>query len=155
MSALKSIALAIDVATRKRDHAGKLLVQAQRACLFAQNQLDQLESYAADSEARWTASAQISITPELLQHQYQFMDRLRHAIGLQRNAIADLDFQRDAARKRALDAEFRLAALEHVMKKKRSNLTAQASRREQKQMDEFAAMQFARVARHPSFGEIS
>jgi flagellar FliJ protein len=155
MSALKSIALAIEVATQKRDQAGKYLVQAQRACMFAQNQLDQLESYAADSEARWTVSAQISMTPELLRHQYQFMGRLRHAISLQMSVMADLEFQLDAAKKRTLDAEFRLAGLQKVVKKKQADVALKLNRREQKQMDEFAAMQFARATSRPAYGEIS
>lgn len=155
MSALKSVALAIDVATRKRDQASKQLVQAQRACQFAQGQLDQLESYAADSESRWMASARISMSPELLQHHYQFMDRLRHAIGLQDGVMVDLKRQFDAVKKMTLDAEFRLAGLQQVMKKKQADLAVVVARREQKQMDEFAAMQFARGLTRPRHGEIS
>lgn len=155
MSALKGMALAIDLAISKRDQAGKYFVQAQRACLFAQGQLDQLESYAADSEARWTTAAQISMTPELLQHHYQFMGRLRDAIGLQHGVMADLNRQLDEAKRRALEAEFRLAGLRKVMGKKLADIAVTTARREQKQMDEFAAMQFARTAIRPRRGEIS
>jgi len=155
MSALKSVALAIVVATRQRDEVGKQLVQAQRACQFAQGQLDQLESYAADSESRWMASAQIAMSPELLQHHYQFMVRLRHAIGLQDGVMGDLKHQLDVAKKLTLDAEFRLAGLQQVMKRKRADLAIVMARREQKQMDEFTAMQFARGTSRPRHGEIS
>lgn len=155
MSALKSVVLAIDVAIRKRDQAGKQLMQAQRTYQFAQGQLDQLESYAADSESRWTASAQISMSPELLQHHYQFMGRLRHAIGLQDGVMSDLKRQLDEAKKLALEAEIRLAGLQTVMKKKQVDIAIVMARREQKQMDEFAAMQYARTATQPQYGEIS
>ena len=155
MSALKSVVLAIDVATRRRDLAGKQLVQAQRACQFAQGQLDQLESYAADTEARWMTSAQLSMSPELLQHHYQFIGRLRHAIGLQDGVMDDLRRQLDAVKKLALDAEVRLAGLQQVMKNKQADLARVVARREQKQMDEFAALQFARVSARPRHGERS
>jgi flagellar FliJ protein len=155
MSALKSVALAIEVATRKRDQAGKLMVQADRACHFARSQLEQLESYAADSEARWTATAQRSISPELLLHNYQFMGRLRHAIGLQNGVMDDLKGQLEEAKKRVLEAEFRLAGLQQVMKKKKADQAIALSRREQKQMDEFAAMQYSRAVLRPRSGEIS
>jgi flagellar protein FliJ len=155
MSALKSVVLAIGVATRKRDLAGKQLVQAQRACQFAQDQLDQLESYAADSESRWMASAQISVSPELLQHHYQFMDRLRHAIGLQNGVMDDLTRQFNDVKKMTLEAEFRLAGLQRVMKRKQADMADAMTRREQKQTDEFAAMQFARLKSRPRYGEIS
>jgi flagellar FliJ protein len=155
MSALKSVVLAIGVATRKRDLAGKQLVQAQRACQFAQDQLDQLESYAADSESRWMASAQISVSPELLQHHYQFMDRLRHAIGLQNGVMDDLTRQFNDVKKMTLEAEFRLAGLQRVMKRKQADMADAMTKREQKQTDEFAAMQFARLKSRPRYGEIS
>ena len=151
MSALKSVLLAIDVATRKRDQAGKQLVRAQRARQFAQGQLDQLESYAADSDARWTAGAQISTTPGLLQHHYQFMGRLRDAIAMQNSVMADLERQLEAARQLTLTAEFRLAGLRKVMSKKLADIAVTTARREQKQMDEFAAMQFARTASGPNW----
>lgn len=155
MSALKSVALAIVVATRQRDQAGKQLMQAQRACQFAQGQLDQLESYAADSESRWITSAQVSMAPELLQHHYQFMGRLRHAIGMQDGVMDDLKRQLGIVKKMTLDAEYRLAGLQQVMKKKQADLARVMARREQKQMDEFAAMQFARVSTRPRHGGIS
>jgi len=154
MSALKSVALAIEVATRKRDQAGKLMVQADRACHFAQSQLEQLESYAADTESRWIAVAQVSISPTLLLHHYQFMDRLRYAIGLQSGVLDDLKRHLDVAKKWTLDAEFRLAGLEKVMHKKKADLATVLSRREQKQMDEFASMQYTRAAQRLSRGEI-
>lgn len=155
MSALRSVALAIELATRQRDQAGRQLMQAQRACQFAQGQLDQLESYAADSENRWMTSARISMAPELLQHHYQFMGRLRHAIGLQGGVMDDLNRQLSGVKKLALDAEFRLAGLQQVMKKKQADLAKVMARREQKQMDEFAAMQFAKVKSRPRHGDLS
>ena len=96
MSALRSLALAIELATEKRDEAGRHLMQAQRAYLQGQNQLEQLANYAADSEARWVNSAQVSMTTGILQHHYQFMDRLHHAIGLQDGALANLQQQVEA-----------------------------------------------------------
>ena len=145
MSALKSVALAIAVAIRKRDQASKQLVQAQRTFEFAQSQLDQLESYAADSESRWTASARISMRPELLQHHYQFMGRLRHAIDLQNEVIAERQQQLNLVKRLALDAEFRLAGLHKLMHRKQLALAQLMARRDQKLTDEFAAMQFARA----------
>jgi flagellar FliJ protein len=155
MSALKSVVLAIDVATRKRDQAGKLMVQADRACHFARSQLEQLESYAADTESRWTAVAQVSISPTLLFHHYQFMERLRYAIGLQNGVLEDLNRQLEGAKKRTLEAEFRLAGLEKVMHRKKTDLAKALSRREQKQMDEFASMQYSRAVLRLGRGEIS
>ena len=141
MSAIKSLLLAIDLATRNRDQASLFLKSVQNAQLFAQQQMGQLQTYATETEARWQAAAQIRTTPELMQHHYQFMDRLHHAIGLQESALENADRKTDAARRLALEAEFRLVNLKQLLKKKQADMSILQSRREQKQMDEFAAIQ--------------
>lgn len=140
MSALKSVLLAIDLATRKRDQTSQDVMQVRSAHLFAQEQMSQLETYAAETASRWAAAAQTRTTPELMQHHYQFMDRLHQAIHLQTGALENTSGKLDAAKRLALEAEFRLGSLKLVLKKKQSDMTLLQSRREQKQMDEFAAM---------------
>lgn len=154
MSAVKSVLLAIDVATRKRDQAGKNLGQAQQAWLAAQDQMAQLESYAADTDVRWTATAQICATPELMHHHYQFLGRLHHAIGLQRGVLEDLNRQIEGVKKLLLEAEFRLSSLKQVLKKKQSDSAMLQTRREQRQMDEFAALQYGKTAARYYSGEL-
>lgn len=146
MSGLKSIELAITVAQKKRDLAGRKLVQAQLNLQHEQGQLDQLESYAADSQVRWTASAQISVSPELLRHHYQFMDRLRQAITMQVGVLADLECGLEVVRKQLIDADLRVTSLQKLRDRKQAELRVTAAKRDQKQTDEFAAMQFARAA---------
>lgn len=155
MSTLKALALAIELATEKRDEAGRHLMQAQRAYLLAQNQQEQLESYAAGSEARWMSSAQVSVTMGILQHHYQFMERLRSAIGLQDGVLADLLQRVDAAKKLVQEAEARLAGLQKVLERKLRERALVMARREQRQTDEFAAMQHARSMAGLHSGEIS
>lgn len=140
MSALKSVQLAIEVATGKRDQAGKLLLQVQQAHLFAQDQLAQLEGYAQESEAKWAANAQVSTSPELMRHHYQFMGRLHQAIGLQQGVLYNSAHKMEQAKQVLLEAEFRLVGLKQVLKKKQADLAKLQGRREQKQMDEMAAL---------------
>lgn len=153
MTAVTSLQLAMNVAARRRDEAGLELVQAQRIHRFATGQLDQLETYAAETVARWTASAQVSATPELMRHHYQFMERLHHAIGLQRGVVVKEAVHLDSASQVLLQAEFRLAALKQVLVKKKADMTSIQMKREQKQMDEFAALQFARAVRNSIAGD--
>jgi flagellar FliJ protein len=153
MSGLKSVMLAIEVATQKRDHAGKQLGQVQRALLFAQGQLDQLASYAADSEAKWSVTAQVSATPELMRHHYQFMDRLRQAMGLQDGVMNDAKAQVEMARKQLLEMEFRLASLKQILSRKQAAQKVVQDRREQRQMDEFATQLYGRFTAQQHNGE--
>ena len=147
MSAIKSFLLAIEMATRKRDQASQGLMQAQNAYLFAQDQMNQLQTYAAETESRWTTAAQISTSTEMLRHHYQFMGRLQHAMDLQKGALENETRKVALAKKGVLDAEFRLVSLKQVLEKKQADLAVLQARREQKQMDEFASM------RRPQFSD--
>ena len=146
MSVLKSLALAIELATAKRDQAGRVLAQLNRSHVFAQDQMTQLEVYAAETDTKWTTSAQVSATPELMRHHYQFMGRLYQAIELQKEVIETSNLKVSAAKQQLLDADFRLASLKLVLTKKKADFSQLQSRRDQKQMDEFAAMQTSRSA---------
>lgn len=140
MSAVRSFLLAIEMATRKRDQANQDLMRVQNAHVFAQNQMAQLETYADETESRWAAAAQVSTSPELMRHHYQFMGRLHHAIGLQKGVLEGEIRKVNHAKRLVLDAEFRLVSLKQVLKKKQADIAVLQSRREQKQMDEFAAL---------------
>lgn len=146
MSALKSLMLAIEVATRARDRADQALMQARRAVQHAQGQLDQLESYAADTEARWATAAAVRVSAELMQHHHHFLQRLRQAIGMQGGVVNDLQRQAESARQRRVQEEVRLAALQQLLKKKLVVRAQTEARREQKQMDELAVLKYARGA---------
>lgn len=145
MSAIKSVLLAIDLATRQRDDAGRALLEIRRSCGSARDQMDQLESYAADTESKWAVSAQVLAAPEVVHHYYQFMGRLQQAIELQRHAVGRLEQEFVAASKFLLDAEIRIASLNQLLRKKQSVIDRLHASREQKYLDEFAAIQHRRL----------
>jgi len=144
MSAMKSLSLAIEVATIRRDQALAQLNQALQAQAYADDQMQQLQHYAQETQMRWLANAQISTSPELLHHHYQFMGRLNQAITLQTGTLGNVAQRVDAARQIVLQAEYRLATLKQVLNVKQAELTKLQQRREQKQMDEFATQQTQR-----------
>ncbi len=156
MSNLKSFHLAIDLATRQRDQLAQALRVAQNNKAQAIDQLSQLEGYANETDARWTGSvASVGMSGELIRNHYQFMDRLQHAIGIQSSTINNLDWHLDRAQKALLQAEFRLSGLNQVLKKRQAEAEQVQRRREQRQMDEFAAIQYSRTHRVPLGGESS
>lgn len=146
MSGIKSVLLAIHVATLRRDQAAATLAQMQQGQAQAQAQMAQLQSYADETQARWTAAAQARVTTELMRHHYQFMDRLYQAIGLQQEVLQQVAGKVDRARAHWLETEHRLTGLKQVLKQKQAEVALAQTRREQKQMDEFAAMQSRRLA---------
>jgi len=146
MSTMKSVMLAIDGAIRARDQAASAMAKIQLTTVSAQGQLDQLENYASDTECRWRDSSARHTTPELMRHHYQFLDRLHHAIDLQRSVIHNLTLQVDDARAILLQFELRLAGLKKLETKQRGTQNALNARRDQIQMDEFAALQHTKLA---------
>lgn len=147
MSAFKSLALAIELGSVKRDQALAQLQAMWRAHAFAQEQMDQLRQYAQETDQRWTQGAQKSTTPALLHHHYQFMERLNQAIALQDGALGNAMQRVEAARQELLQTELRLASLKLVLTHRQAGLAKVQQKRDQKQMDEFAALQIQRKQR--------
>lgn len=142
MSLLRTLGVAIDVASRKRDAASQVLGQAQQRQIAAQNQLNQLETYANETEARWASQAQICALPELMRHHYQFMERLNQAIQMQKQILVEQNHWVEVARKGLLDADIRVATLRQVLANKQKEAARLQDRREQKELDEFASARF-------------
>lgn len=146
MTALNSLALAVDLAAQKRDLAALQLVQLQRAYRSAEGQLAQLGNYAGETAAKWAAGAKEQTSTELLRHHYQFMDRLQQAIDLQQGVLEDQGRHVDRARMAVLEAESRLAALQQVWQKRQADRARLQARREQRQTDEMAGQLHRRLA---------
>ena len=72
------------------------------------------------------------------------MDRLQHAIGLQTRVLADLAIRLEAAQKALMACELRVSSLRKVVEVRRRDLALSQMRREQKETDERAAIQFFR-----------
>ena len=104
MSEIGSVLLAIKYASRQRDELAMASARVERNLSFAQNQMAQLVSYAADTDIRWTGSATRGLSPELVRHQYQFMDRLQQAIALQTSVLASVGRQLEQAKANLLRA---------------------------------------------------
>lgn len=140
MSSLSSVQLAIDVATGKREQAESALQQALRAQQFALDQMAQLTGYADETQAKWQLSAHEGTTPELMRHHYQFMERLTHAIDLQKDVLEHAAHKVAVSKQFVVLADVRLASLNQALKQKRAVMLRIQMRAEQKQTDEFAAM---------------
>ena len=149
MSILNSLSLAIDLATRNRDQAVVQLQHMQRTHHASQDQMAQLEGYASETESKWITAAQVGSSPELMGNHYQFMDRLHHAMGLQTTVVASHDPRISAAQQALLATELRLSSLKKLTEKRRKEFELLQTRREQKQTDERAALQYRTLSNGP------
>jgi flagellar FliJ protein len=142
MTGLSSMQLAVDLARRECDQLGLDLAQAHKVREAAQDQYNQLESYAQETQARWVTKSQTQSTPEVLRHYYQFMDKLYQAMALQTQVLQDAERQVQAQKKLLLEAEFKRASRQTVCDNMRRAANVKRDKLEQKQFDEMAATQF-------------
>ena len=152
MHRLDGIALAVEHARRQRDALAEAHVTAQRRLSDAQLQLEQLQSYARDTDTRWIGSPVGAHSAEVLRHYYQFGDRLQQAIHMQNGVIAGLQNAVSDAHAALLQGEFRLAAIQKLYANRLQQVQKMKSRREQVQFDELATMQFLRNRRTQNSG---
>lgn len=136
----------LEVAGLRRDDALRLLGQAMRALEQGQQQLQQLESYAAESQARWNTRASQGVTPQLLHHHRQFMARLAEASQFQRDVIRRLEADVQRQQEQVVLAERELAALGKYVDRKRQAVLRASERLDQKFNDEMAANAHRRQA---------
>ena len=146
MSALKGLMVAVEVAERQRDAARQGVQNARAAHQAAQGQMEQLQGYANETEGRWGMRADATVAPEVMFHHYQFMARLAHAIGLQTTVVRDYEGRVAAAQQGLLQTELRLASLKKLTDKRRLALEHAQARRDQKQTDERAALQYRKTS---------
>lgn len=144
MTSLNALMVAIEAAVRKRDAARQTVQARQEALQAAQAQLDQLQGYDREMQGRWGAHETQLVQPEVMFHQYQFMDRLQHAIGLQTKVVQDLSIRLEAAQQALLAAELRVSSLNKVVEVRKRDMALAQMRREQKETDDRAAIQFFR-----------
>ena len=149
MSALSALSVAVELAERKRDEARRVLQDARRAQQAARDQMEQLQGYAQETQNRWGMRANANVQPEVMYHHYQFMDRLHHAMGLQTTVVTSHDARISAAQQALLETELRLASLKKLTEKRRKEFELLQSRREQKQTDERAALQYRSASSGP------
>ena len=142
MAGLKSVQLALHLATRRSEQALAGLTVLRHRHSAEQGQLLQLQNYADETQARWLVAASNRVSPELLRGHYQFMGRLEQAMVLQQGLLTQLDAKLAGARDIWLAAQARLAALQQVLQNKQADLRLAQGRLEQKQMDELAATRF-------------
>jgi flagellar FliJ protein len=139
MKPLKAVQIAIELAQRRRDDAAKVLAVAVQNQQAAQGQLDQLQAYARETDDKWINRAQVSASPALMQHHYQFMAKLDQAMVFQHSVIQNHVHRVSQLRQALVDADQRLGSFEHVLASRKAAIGVVMNRREQRETDELAS----------------
>lgn len=122
----------------ERDTAAKVLRQAEAMVLQAETQSRQLHDYRGEYDQRWTTRFRQSGTPELLQCQRGFGQRLDQAIHHQQLNTQQLGNRVQQAHSVLMARELRVAMVRKLVQRRLAELSQLAERRDQRSTDEAA-----------------
>lgn len=138
MTAMQTLHKVVELAEKRRDEALGVMAQMQRELQMAQDQMDQLQSYAQEAEGRWAARSSVGVDTALLMHHREFMHKIHHALEFQRGVLADRGRLIERAQEQVHAAERDLAGLRKFTDRKQQAIAHKAQRLDQKNTDEMA-----------------
>jgi flagellar protein FliJ len=128
----------IEIAERRRDEALAECARLQTEQRHAQEQMDQLVTYADEANRRWAERGAAGVDVTLLMHHRQFMAKLDNAMAFQQNVLADRAQRVQRATAAVQEAERDLASLRKYAARQIEAWQQTLQRREQKHTDEMA-----------------
>jgi len=141
MNAKKNtLQIAVEMTARQRDGARHALRDARASAAAAGEQMEQLQTYASETEARWGMRSGAHVMPEVLFHHRHFMGQLGHAMEMQTKVLEEHARRIADGESALLAAELRLATLKKLVAKRQREWALAEQRREQKQTDERAQL---------------
>ncbi len=128
----------IEMAERRRDEALADCARLQAEQRQAQEQMDQLVTYADEANRRWAERGAAGVEVTLLMHHRQFMAKLDNAMDFQQGVLADRAQRVQRATAAVQEAERDLASLRKYAARQIEAWQQTLQRREQKHTDEMA-----------------
>jgi len=139
MTTIQTLNKVVEIAEKRRDEAMAALAQQQRELQIAQDQLQQLDHYAAEAQQRWMLrSSTGGVDGQQLFHQRQFMQKIDHALEFQRSVIANREALIERCRNQLMVAERDVAGLRKFTERKVQAVQLKQQKQEQKATDEMA-----------------
>lgn len=139
MTTIQTLNKVVEIAEKRRDEAIAALAQQERELQIAQDQLQQLQSYASEAQKRFMArSSGSGVDAQQLLHQSQFMHKIDHAVEFQQSVIANREGQIERCRSQLMVAERDVAGLRKFTERKIQTVQQKQQRQEQKATDEMA-----------------
>lgn len=128
----------IEIAERRRDEALAECARLQTEQRHAQEQMDQLVTYADEANRRWAERGAAGVDVTLLMHHRQFMAKLDNAMAFQQDVLVDRAQRVQRATAAVQEAERDLASLRKYAARQIEAWQQTLQRREQKHTDEMA-----------------
>ena len=137
-NAIQTLNKVVVLAQKRRDETLSQMAQLKREMAQAQDQMQQLQNFAEEAQARWSQRSGAGVDAQVLHHHRQFMQKIDHAAAFQRGVLGQRQAQIDQVQKQVHVSERDLAGLRKYTAIKVQALLQSAQRQEQKQTDEMA-----------------
>jgi flagellar protein FliJ len=137
-----SLEILLDLANKDVDLSVKALAGAVYSLKEAEERLKTLERFYDDYLESYATSAKSGLTAEELKNQQIFMARLNTAIAQQRNVVSSCALQAENRRSDWQGSSMKLKSYGILSKRAETTLAEQASKREQRLLDEFTTRKF-------------
>jgi flagellar FliJ protein len=138
MTTIQTLNKVVEIAEKRRDEALGALGRMQRELQGAQDQMDQLQTYAREAEQRWAVRAAIGIDTALLMHHRQFMAKIDHALDFQRGVLRERMDIIERCQGEVHVCERDVASLRKFTERKQLAVQHRVQRQDQKNTDEMA-----------------
>lgn len=138
MTKPRTMSMAIKRTEQQRHELTLEMRQYRHRALSAQQQLEQLVSYAQGTQNNFLMHAQRALHPALLHQHHQFMARLDDAIARQRAVVGDITLQIQACQTRLTASEQRAKVLQTWREQSLHRTAVHEARVAQKNDDEMA-----------------
>lgn len=133
-----ALRLAVEQAQQQRDDCTVALRGKREQLSHAQQQLDQLQLYAHEMDAKWLGKSGTHVSSDWVRHQSQFLGRLTQAMAMQEGVLQQIRRQESVALQALGRAEQRLLALQKLLAQRQLEQLRRHERKEQQAMDELS-----------------
>ncbi|GHA47510.1 flagellar export protein FliJ [Photobacterium aphoticum] len=140
----QALALILERAKDDEDKASLALNQARVERENYYIQLQQIEQYRLDYCRQLSERGQQGLTASSYGHLQKFLNQLDETLTKQKQAASQFDFQVEQCSEHWHEMRKKRRSIEWLLEKKQTERQQFLDRQEQKMMDEFATLQFAR-----------
>jgi flagellar FliJ protein len=139
MSALQPLMTLLGQVERERDDLAAACQRAATLHRSAVDQVEQLRTYRAEYQARWSEQFRTDGRIELVHCYRGFMERLTMAVEQQHQSALDASDRLEATQLALREGEIRVASVRKLIERRLAEARTASDRREQKASDEFAS----------------
>lgn len=144
MADVKQLIVVLEIANKKEQQAMQMLVEARQQLQNLEQQLTGLMQYRNDYLREMSSKGQSGVAANALRQLQQFVGRMDQAVEQQQQKVAGAKHAVSSRQESWQQARQHQQSIEFLINKRQQEQQQRELKQEQKMLDEFTTMQFAR-----------